>query len=262
MRIIDDSPRRVAHPLEPGGLALGLLADGVGHAGLGDLRAVVLGDGRVVLAELLADRLHLLAQHVLALLLGGALLDVVADAAPNLQLGEPLALERRASFSRSTTSIVSSSSIFWSKRQVGRVRDRVGERARLADRAHERRDAAVVAAQLEDLLDGRAVLGLELAGLDARRLLVGPLGDLDPEVPLRVGVRRAELGAVQAGEVHRPAAAGHADALADLGDRAHLRVLALVPRDEQHLLLVADVDGDRDVHVREDDEVVQRYEEQ
>ena len=83
----------VAHPLEPRGLALGLLADLLRHAGLGDLRAVVLGDGRVVLAELLADRLHLLAQDVLALLLGGALLDVVADAAPDLQLGEALALE-------------------------------------------------------------------------------------------------------------------------------------------------------------------------
>ncbi len=46
----------------------------------------------VVLAELAADRLHLLAQDVLALLLGGALLDVVADLAPHLQLGEPLAL--------------------------------------------------------------------------------------------------------------------------------------------------------------------------
>ena len=86
--------------------------------------------------------------------------------------------------------------------------------------------------------------------------------DLDPEVPLRVGVGRAELGAVQALEVDRPAAAGHAHALAHLGDGADLRVLALVPRDEQHALLVADVDGDGHVHVREDDEVVERYEEQ
>ena len=104
---------------------------------------------------------------------------------------------------------------------------------------------------------------LELAGLDARRLLVGPLDDLDPEVALRVGVGGAELGAVQAVQGHGAAAAGHAHALADLGDGADLRVLALVARDEQHaLLVVADVDGDRDVHVREDDEVVQRYEEQ
>ena len=103
---------------------------------------------------------------------------------------------------------------------------------------------------------------LELAGLDARRLLVGPLDDLDAEVALRVGVGGAELGAVQAVQVHGPAAAGHAHALADLGDRADLGVRAVVARDEQHALLVADVDGDRDVHVGEDDEVVQRYEEQ
>ena len=62
--------------------------------------------------------------------------------------------------------------------------------------------------------------------------------------------------------MHGPAAAGQADALADLGDRADLRVLALVPRDEQHALLVADVDGDGDVHVGEDDEVVERDEQQ
>ena len=48
---------------------------------------------RVVLAQLLADGLHLLAQEVLALLAVGALLDVVADLRPDLQLGEPLALQ-------------------------------------------------------------------------------------------------------------------------------------------------------------------------
>ena len=70
---------------------------------------------RVVLAELLADRLHLLAQEVLALLLLGAGLDVVADAPADLHLGQPLALERRAaSSSRSVTSSVSSSSTFCS----------------------------------------------------------------------------------------------------------------------------------------------------
>ena len=75
-------------------------------------------------------------------------------------------------------------------------------------------------------------------------------------------MRGAELGAVEADEVDGPAAARHADALADFGDGAHLGVLAVVARNEQNLLLVADVDGDRDVHVREDDEVVERYEEQ
>ena len=93
MRIICDSPRLVAHPLEPRDLALGLLADVVRHVGLGDLRAVVLGGGAVVLAELLADRVHLAAEDVLALLLLRAGLHVLADAAAYLQLGEPLALQ-------------------------------------------------------------------------------------------------------------------------------------------------------------------------
>ena len=63
----------------------------------------------------------------------------------------------------------------------------------------------------------------------------------------------AERGAVQAGQGDGGAAAGQADVVADLGDRPDLGVLALVAGDEEHALLVADVDGDRDVHVREDD---------
>ena len=85
--------RAVALALEPAELALGLLAHLLGQLRLRDLRAVLLDDGGVVLAELLPDRLQLAAQDVLALLLRGALLDVVADAAAHLHLGEPLALE-------------------------------------------------------------------------------------------------------------------------------------------------------------------------
>ena len=80
--------------LEAAQLALGLGADLVRHPGLVDLRAVLVDDRALVLAELLADRVHLAAQEPLALLLLRAGLDVVADAAANLQLGEPLALER------------------------------------------------------------------------------------------------------------------------------------------------------------------------
>ena len=47
---------------------------------------------------------------------------------------------------------------------------------------------------------------------------------------------------------------------ADLGDRADVRVGALVSRDEQHALLVPDVHGERDAHVREDDDVLERDE--
>jgi hypothetical protein len=59
-----------------------------------------------------------------------------------------------------------------------------------------------------------------------------------------------------------PSAPGHADTVTDLGDRADLRVGALVTGDEQHALLVTRLDGDRDVHIGEDDDVVERYEEQ
>ncbi len=85
----------LADPLEPPELLLGLLADVVRHPGLFDLGAVLLDDRRVVLAELPADRLHLLAQEVIALLLLGAGLDVVADPLADLQLGQPLALESK-----------------------------------------------------------------------------------------------------------------------------------------------------------------------
>ena len=71
------------------------------------------------------------------------------------------------------------------ERDVGRVRARVGERAGVGDRAQELADAVVRVAQLEDLLDDGAVLALELARLDGRRVLVGPLLDLDAEAALR-----------------------------------------------------------------------------
>ena len=83
----------LAHALEPAELALRLLADVVGHAGLGDLLPVLVDDRAVVLSELLADRLHLLAQDVVALLLLGAGLDVLADALAHLHLGQALALQ-------------------------------------------------------------------------------------------------------------------------------------------------------------------------
>src|SRR5438105_3209532 len=79
----------------PAELALALLAHGLGHLRLGDLRPVLLDDGRLVLAELLADRVELAAQDVLPLLLRSARLDVLADALPHLELCEPLALQAK-----------------------------------------------------------------------------------------------------------------------------------------------------------------------
>ena len=163
--------------------------DGLGQLGLLDLRAVLVDHGAVVLAELLADRLHLLAQEVLALLLLRAGLDVVLDAAAHLQLREPLALEadRQLEPLDDVQRLQQLDALL--EGQVGRVGAGVGERAGLGDRAQELADRAVRAPQLEDLLDDRAVLGLQLARLDGRRRLVGPLLDLDEQaaVALRLG---------------------------------------------------------------------------
>ena len=92
--------------------------------------------------------------------------------------------------------------------------------------------------------------------------VVGVLGDLDAQAAAGVGVRRAGDAARDALEHGAAGAAGQADALGDAGDGADGGVLALVARDEQDALLVADVDGQRDVHRREDDGVVEGDEKQ
>ena len=168
-----------------------------------------------------------------------------------------------ASSSRSRRSTASRSCTFCSKREVRRVADRVGECAGIRDRAHERGDAPVVAAHLEDLLDDRAVLALELlhAPVDGL-LLVGPLLDLDAQAALRIGVRGARDPAVQAGQRHGAASAGKAHGVDDVGNRADGGKIVLVARNEQHALLVADVHGQRDVHVGKDDDVFERNEQQ
>src|SRR6201985_3650316 len=83
----------LALALEAPELLRGLLLDRLRHAGLGDLGAVLLDDVGGVLAQLALDGLHLLAQEVLALLLVRAGLDVLADLAAQLELGQALALE-------------------------------------------------------------------------------------------------------------------------------------------------------------------------
>ncbi len=75
-------------------------------------------------------------------------------------------------------------------------------------------------------------------------------------------MRRACDPAVEAGQLRRAGAAGQADGVGHLGDGADLGVLALVDGHEQHALLVADVDGHGHGHVREDDDVFQRNEQQ
>ena len=67
---------------------------------------------------------------------------------------------------------------------------------------------------------------------------------------------------MQAVERHRAGAAGQADAVGDLGNGPDLGIVTFVDRYEQDALLVAHVYGERHVHVREDDDVLQRNEKQ
>jgi hypothetical protein len=252
----------LADALEPRELALGLLAHRLGHRRVRELLAVLVDDGRVVVAELLADGLELAAEDVLALLLLRAGLDVLTDAAPDLKLGEPLVLEPDGELEPLADIGRLEQVDLLLEGQVGRVSRGVGEGSRLGDRAHEARDGAVVAAQLEDLLDDGAILRLQLARLRRRKLLVGMLLDLDAEVAARVGVRCADDAAEQPFERHGAHATGQADAVAHLGDSADLGVFVLVARHEQDALVVADVHGEGDVHVREDDGVLERHEQE
>ena len=130
------------------------------------------------------------------------------------------------------------------------------------DRADEGLDAAVVAAQLEDLLDDRAILGLELACALVGGDAVLALLDLDEQPALGVGLGRARNAAVEALDRDGDGAAGQPDAVGHARDGPHRRVLPLVLRHEQDAILVADVDRQRDVHVGEDDDVVERDEQQ
>ena len=218
--------------------------------------AVLLDDRAVVLAELLADRVHLLAQEVLALLLLGARLHVVADADAHLQLGQALALElERAGQPLGHVERLEQLDLALVG-EVGRVAARVGQRARLGDRAHEGGDAPVVAAQLEDLLDHGAVLALELARAAVDRHVVRMRLDLHAQLAGGARLGRADARPVEAVDHHGAAAARQPHALRDLRHRADAGELVALARHQHDALLVADVDRQRHGHVREDDRVV------
>jgi hypothetical protein len=184
--------------------------------------------------------------------------DVVADALAHLQLGEPLALERERLLEALGYVERLQQLDLLREGDVRRVAGGVGERAGLGDRAHERGDAPVVAAQLEQLLDDGAVLALEVARAAVDRLRVRAVLDLDVEAPVGGGLRGAGDAAVQAVQHHGARATGQAHVLDDVGDGADARERMLVTGDEQDALLLADVDRQRERHVREHDGVLER----
>ena len=252
----------LSHALEAAELAVGLLAHVLGHARLVDLRAVLVDHRGVVVAELLADRVHLLAQEVLPLLLLGARLDVIADAPAHLQLGEPLALhaERELEALGHVERLEQLGLLLVG--QVRRVAAGVGQGPGLGDGAHEGGDPAVVAAQLEDLLDHGAVLALEVAGAPVDGDVVGMRLDLHAQSARGVGTGGSDAGSVRAVEMNGSAPAGQADALDHVGHRPDACKLVALAGHEHDALLGADLDGQRQGHVREDDGVIDRDEQE
>ncbi len=248
----------LAHPLQAPQLLQRLLGDVLRHVGVLDLRAVLVRHRGVVLAELLADRVHLLAQEVLALLLLRALLHVLADALADLQLGQALALQLDGQLQALGHVERAQQPDLLLVAEVGRVPGRVRQRAGLGDRAQERGDAPVVAAQLEDLLDRCAVLPLELARAFVSGDLVGTLVDLDAQLAAGSRLGGADQRAVLARERDGVPAARQAQPIGHLGDRADLEELVLVARHQHDALVIADVLGQRDAHVREHDRVLER----
>ena len=124
----------VAGPLELADLAQRGLADVLGQVGRLDPGAVVLGALGLVLAELLADGVELLAEQELALALLHPLADVVGDLVVDLDLGEVVLgpLDQHASAARRTSG-VSSSWRFCSSVRYGGVAGQVGQRRRVGD---------------------------------------------------------------------------------------------------------------------------------
>ena len=125
------------------------------------------------------------------------------------------------------------------------------------DRAQEGGDPAVVAAQLEDLLDHGAVLALEVAGPLAGRRAVADLLDLDQQIAARVRAGDAGDAAVKAGQGDGVDAAGEAAGVDDLGDRADASVVAFRARDHEDTLGITDGGGDCRAHAREENRVVE-----
>ena len=147
--------RRVRHAFEAPQLLLSLLLDLLGHLGVRDRLAQLVELAlRVVLAELLLDRLQLLAQHVLALALVELALRLLADLARQLQHLDAVrqelddAIEPVADLQRLEDRLL------LGRLDVDEPADHVGERARRLDVLQRRRELGRHLRQQLDGLDG------------------------------------------------------------------------------------------------------------
>jgi hypothetical protein len=94
-------------------------------------------------------------------------------------------------------------------------------------------------------------------------VVVGMLDHGDPQVAARGGVGGADRGAVERRERDRARAAGEPHALDDLGDHADAgELVAAAGHDRDAVVVGVDVDRQRYRHVREDDRVVDRHQQE
>ena len=119
------------------------------------------------------------------------------------------------------------------------------------------RGCAVVAAELEDLVNDRAVFALELASDDRRRRLIRVRLMIDAQHAVGVGRSAAERRAMEPRQQYRKPAAGEPHALGDFGNDADLRVRLVVPGNEKDAVVGADVHGECDRHPREHHRVLE-----
>ncbi len=245
-----DTPRQVEDGVEPGADPAGLgvlipgalqlvdlaqrrLTDGVGQRGPLDLGAVVVGAVRLALAELLADRLELLAQQVLAVALLDRLPDIGLDLVADLGLGQEIAgpldeqLQPRLDIrGLQQLTLAVTGQVRRPARGVGQVTgvvdgaDRVDDLPRLA--ALQNRDDQLLV--LGGQLTGRVT---RLAGFDGLRL--------DPQRGAGTGHTTADLGAYADPQHGRGRATAQLADLLDRGDHAVGGVTVLEPRRDQQL---------------------------
>ena len=192
----------LAGPLEAVQLALDLLANVLGHARLLEARPVA-GDNIVAtLAELLLDRLELLAQQEVAL----GLLHPLVDLGPHLLAHRCVGEDVLGPSDEAGEALLDVERLqhleLLLDAEVRRVAGEVGEVAGVTNRPH-RLDGAARAAELQEVLDERAVLARQLASA-VSRLAVWSGSTCTQSAPPMSGLPATETRTVQSLEDRAP----------------------------------------------------------
>ena len=179
------------------------------------------------------------------------------DALSHLQLRQPLSLELERQLEPLDDIERFEELQLLAEVQVRRIAGGIGQRAGIGNGPHERADPSIVAAQLENLVDDRAVLAFQLTREVARRRLIRTGFVVDTKHAVLVGRRAAESCPMEAGQRHGDATAGEPHPLGYLRDDPDLRVGVVLPGHQEHAIVAAYVDRQGNRHARKDHRVVQ-----